>query len=103
LEESAKEAIGLLVRIGGVVAHHRNKLEKVDFLSNKPIDQYVMDILETSQLRDAVISEVRESYMHLDSDRGFMVEMGKRLQTNFGFIFDWSTGELYPEDDPRRK
>lgn len=86
-----------------MVAHHRNKLEKVDFLSNKPIDQYVMDILETSQLRDAVISEVRESYMHLDSDRGFMVEMGKRLQTNFGFIFDWSTGELYPEDDPRRK
>lgn len=103
LEESAKEAIGLLARIGGMAAHHRNKLEKVDFLSNKPIDQYVMDILETSQLRDAVISEVRESYMHLDSDRGFMIEMGKRLQTNFGFMFDWTTGELYPEDDPRRK
>ena len=103
MEESAKEAIGLLVRIGGIAARHRDKLEKVDFLSSRSIDQYVMEILEKSLLRDQVISEVRESYIHLDSDRSFMVEMGRRLETNFGFMFDWTTGELYPEDDPRRK
>ena len=103
LEESAKEAIGLLVRMGGAAARHRDKLEKVDFLSNKPIDEYVMDILDKSPLRDHVISEVRESYLHMDSDRSFMVEMGRRLETNFGFMFDWTTGESYPDNDPRRR
>jgi len=103
LEKSAKEAIGLLAKIGGIAAHHRNKLEKVDFLSDKSIDQYIMDILETSQLRDAIISEVKEAYIHSDLDWDFVVEMGKRMQTNFGFMFDWRTGELYPDNDPRRR
>lgn len=103
LEGSAREAIGLLVRIGGAAALHRDKLREVDFLSNKCIDQYVMEILETSPHRAEVISDVRESHIHSDSDWSFVVEMGRRLETNFGFMFDWTTGELYPDDDPRRR
>jgi hypothetical protein len=102
LEECAKEAIGLLVRIGDIAAYHKDKLDKVELLS-KRIDEEIMDIAEKSPYRDKVISEVFESHIHLDSDWDFIVELGRRMKTNFGFMFDWTTGELYPEDDPRRK
>ena len=102
-EESAKEAIKLLVRIGGIAARHRDKLKKVDFLGNQNIDEFVVGILVTSPFQDAVTSEVREAYMHLDVDWNLLVAMGKLLGTNFGFMFDWNTGELYPDDDSRRK
>ncbi len=102
LQESAKETIGLLIRVGGIAARHRDKLKKVEFLS-KPIDQYIMDIAASSPFRDEVITQVREAFVHLDSDWNFVVEMGRRLGTNFGFMFDWTTGELYPDDDPRRR
>lgn len=90
----------------GQVTRHRDKLVKVDFLGYKSIDQCVMDIATTSPLRDKVITEVREAYIHSDhwdSDWNFVIEMGKRLETNFGFMFDWTTRELYPDDDPRRR
>jgi len=103
LEESAKEAIKLLVRIGGLAARHKDKLEKVDFLGNQTIDKFIIDILVKSPFQDKVTSEVGEAYMHFDLDWDFVVEMGKLLRTNFGFMFDWRTGELYPKDDPRRK
>ena len=103
LEESAKEAIGLLVRIGGIAARHKDKLEKVDYLGNQTIDQFIIDIAVTSPFQDEITSEVREAYTRLELDWDFVVEIGKRLGTNFGFMFDWRTGELYPKDDPRRK
>lgn len=102
-EESAKEAIGLLVSIGGLAARHKDKLEKVDYLGNQTIDQFIIDIVVSSPFQDKVAYEVREAYTRLELDWDFLVEMGKRLGTNFGFMFDWRTGELYPKDDPRRK
>jgi len=102
MEESAKEAIGLLVRLGGVAADHRDKLVRVKFVG-KPIDEYIIDIAVGSPFRDKVVNTVRETYLHFDSDWNFVIEMGKRLETNFGFMFDWTTGELYPDDDPRRR
>jgi hypothetical protein len=102
LEECAKEAIGLLVRIGGIAASHKDKLEKVEFMS-KPIDEKIMDIAVNSPFRDAVEAAVWESHIHLNSDWDFIVELGRRMKTNFGFMFDWKTGKSYPDDDPRRK
>lgn len=32
----------------------------------------------------------------------YIKTLDKRMKTNFGFMFDWETGELYPKDDPRR-
>jgi len=103
LEESAKEAIGLLVIIGGIAAHHKDKLQKVDFLSRALIDQYIMDIVVTSPFRDKISYTIREAHIHQDADWDFVIEIGKRLETNFGFMFDWTTGESYPDDDPRRR
>jgi hypothetical protein len=103
LEESAKEAIGLLTRIGGMAARHKDKLQKVEFVRGGLIDQYIMDTAVTSPFRDKISSTIREAYTGLDVDWDFVVEMGRRLQTNFGFMFDWTTGELYTKDDPRRR
>jgi hypothetical protein len=102
-EESAKEAIKLLVRIGGIAARHKDKLEKVDFLGNQTIDEFIIDIVVSSPFQEDVIYEVREAYIGSDLDWNFVTKMGKLLGTNFGFMFDCSTGELYAEDDPRRK
>lgn len=106
LEESAKEAIDLLVRVCALAARNRDKLVKVEFIGSKNLDEYIMDVVTGSPLRDKVTASVREVYLHSDhwdSDWNFVLEMGKRLGTNFGFMFDWETGEYYPEDDPRRR
>ncbi len=65
-----------------------------------------MDIIAKSSYRDKVCTSVNDAYLHSDyweSKWGFIIEMGKRLGTNFGFMFDWTTGETYPDDDPRRR
>jgi len=103
LEESAKEAIGLLVIIGGMAARHKDKLQKVEFIREGLIDQYIMDTIVTSPFCDKISYAIREAYIRQDADWDFVIEMGKRLETNFGFMFDWRTGELYQQDDPRRK
>jgi hypothetical protein len=33
----------------------------------------------------------------------FITRMGNVCRSNFGFVFDWETGETYPANDPRRK
>ncbi len=105
LEESAKEAIELLVSVGGQAAGYKGKLGGVEFLPKK-IDEYIIDIIEASPFRDAINSEIKEIYIKGGGDRDgiweFIKALGKRMETNFGFMFDWETGELYAENDPRR-
>jgi hypothetical protein len=103
LEESAKEVISLLIRIGGIAAKYKDKLQKVEFIKGGFIDQYVIEIAITSPFRDKIISTIWEAYIDQDVNWDFVVTIGKLMGTNFGFMFDWTTGELYPEDDPRRK
>ena len=100
--DDAKEAIGLLVEIAGIAFSNREKLKQVDFLSS-PIERYTMDIVIGSPLRDKVVDEVRKAILGRTTQLEFVKEIGKRLETNFGFMFDWRTGEDYPEDDPRRR
>jgi hypothetical protein len=38
-----------------------------------------------------------------DSRWQFTTRAGVKLHTNFGMMFDAETGELYPDDDPRRR
>ena len=102
LEEIAKETIGLFVVIAGIAFSNRESLDRIEFLS-KPIEEYTMDILTSSKFRDEVASEVRDSYTRQQIKREFVHELGKRLNTNFGFMFDYTTGENYPKDDPRRQ
>lgn len=95
--------IGLLVTIGGMAARNKDKLQEVEFVKGRLIDQYIMDTIATSPYRDKIGSTINEAYIHRDADWEFVIEMGKRLETNFGFMFDWTTGELYTKDDPRRR
>jgi hypothetical protein len=62
-----------------------------------------MDVLVKSPLRNKVITKMSDTRIIFDSSWEFIVEMGKRLETNFGYMFDWETGETYPQDDPRRR
>ena len=93
LEESAKEGIGLLVMIGSMAARHKDELQKVEFVRGGLLDQYIMDTIVTSPFRDEISYAVSEAYIRRDADWDFVIEMGKRLKTNFGFTFDWTTGE----------
>jgi hypothetical protein len=102
LDESAKQAIILFARIAAQAFNRRQDLQTVDFL-DRPIDEYAMHILLMSTYRDSVTHEILEAFLHRDASWEFVVEMGKRLQTNFGLMFDWQTGITYPSDDPRRK
>jgi hypothetical protein len=104
--DCAKEGIDLMVRLGLAAFSYKGKLEHVDFLGNKGMEEYLMDIVAKSPYREKVCTAVYDSYLHSDywdSKWGFILEMGKRLSTNFGFMFDWTTGEKYPDDDPRRR
>lgn len=112
VEDAAKDVVGLLVRIGATAAGFKKNLSGKDgnFLS-EPLDIYVMKVLEENpgDFSDTISSEVMESYIKADNggDRNevwnFIKTFGRRLQTNFGFMFDWQTGELYAENDSRRK
>lgn len=109
LGESAKQAICELVRIGGTAASNKNKLSKSRIL-DEPIDEYAMNIIEVSPFRSEIAHEVFEVYIKASDPLSnvkaiweYVKALGKRMGTNFGFMFDWNTGELYPENDPRRK
>lgn len=105
LDEQANDCIKLLVRVGMLAATHKDELKRVEFM-DKPIDEYAMD--EIVRSGEDVSGEVYESYIKLmggDHDKrwGFLTTLGMRLGTNFGFMFDPATGQLYADDDPRRR
>jgi len=91
LEVSAKDTVGLLVEVGGWAAGNKDKLTKVSFLG-KPLDEYAMEIIEGSPFRGAINKEIREVYIKGGGDRDaiwdFIKKLGKKLGTNFGFMFD---------------
>jgi len=111
IRDIARDIIGLLVGIGAMTAGHKALSQNSGNFLGKSFDIYIMDILEenSDEFLSEISSEVHESHIRIDSggDReevwNFIKTLGKRLQTNFGFMFDWETGELYSEDDPRRR
>ncbi|HUV81269.1 MAG TPA: hypothetical protein VMW21_01985 [Patescibacteria group bacterium] len=105
LEESAKEALKLLIDVGGEAAGHKDNLKKVEFIP-KLLDEYIIDIVESSSFREDISGEINEIYIRAGGNHDrvliFIKALGKRMRTNFGFMFDWETGETYAKDDPRR-
>lgn len=105
LDKEANDVIKLLVRIGMLAAVHKVKLKAADFMS-KSLDMWVIEELVNSG--EEISGEVSESYIKLmggDHDKrwAFIVELGMRMGTNFGFMFDPADGKMYAEDDPRRR
>jgi len=104
IEENAKESIDLLIGIGALASGHKKDLNIANFMM-KSIDEYVIDYLASIPLGniDSVVMEVFIKRNH--GDKGawiFITSLGKRLKTNFGFNFDWKTGESYSDNDYRR-
>ena len=108
LDEHASDCIESLARVGLVSAAYQNELERVEFMS-KPIHEWISDKLVESgenlggAVMDAYIHGATETKGSHDSAWAFITTLGKRMGTNFGFMFDPSTGERYPENDPRRR
>lgn len=105
LDKEANDVIKLLVRVGITAVTHKDKLKEVEFM-NKPLDQWVID--ELGNACENIDSEVLESYIKTtEGDHKtrweFIVGLGKRIGTNFGLMFDPTTGMLYADDDPRRR
>ena len=105
LDSQANDCIKLLVGVDMLAASNKDDLDEVEFI-NKPLDEYAIEKIVKSG--EDVSGEVRESHIKLmGGDREkrwtFITELGKGLGTNFGLAFDHTTGELYSEDDPRRR
>jgi hypothetical protein len=106
LEESAKEVIKLLVSLGGISAGNKDKQLHTRLIDG-PIEVYLMNIIENSPFQIEIENRIREVYIKSEGDHKaiweFIITLGKRMGTNFGFMFDWVTGERFAEDDPRRR
>ena len=106
LDKCAKDAIKLLISLGGIIAGNRGKVIKTEFIT-VPIDDYFINIIKNSPFHNEIEHEIREVYIKCEGDHKqiweFIIKLGKSMGTNFGFMFDWETGETYSEDDPRRR
>ena len=105
LDKEANNVIELLVRVGMIAAANKGKLKTATFMG-KPLDQWVIE--ELVNANEDIAGEVSESYIKtMDGDHetrwGFVVELGKRMGTNFGLMFDPADGKIYADDDPRRR
>ena len=106
MDKLAENVIKLMVRIGFMAASIKDKLSTVSSMV-KPLEQFAADALVESgvSIKDEVLDNYLDINSHLDHDASwnFLVNLGMRLRTNFGFTFDPSTGKMYPDDDTRRK
>jgi len=105
LHKEAKNIISLLLKVGMLSAAHKDKLTRVDFI-DQPLNTWVMDVIVKSN--EDIRGEVMDSYMDTVWENhtgvwGFITELGVRMGTNFGLMFDATNGKIYSNDDPRRR
>lgn len=103
LDDSAGDVVDLLVSsaVSAVQFESATRIvpEGIEEHVSKLLSTSPFDIKITVAVREAVIKSVGTEYQKV---WGFAVRLGKRMGTNFGFMFDWKTGERYTENDPRR-
>ena len=108
LDNQALSVIKPLVRVGILAFDYQDRLESVDFMP-KTIHEWISEKLAGSgeqlegAVMDAYIHGATETRVRHDSAWAFITNLGKRMGTNFGLMFDPSTGQTYPENDPRRR
>jgi hypothetical protein len=106
LDDEAKIALEQLAKISLKAAAFSEKLERVDFLFVK-IDEWIKKKLIEINSPEIISGAIQEGYLKTYEDNhdlvwNYIIDLGQKMQTNFGFMFDWKTGKLYSEDDPRR-
>ena len=105
LNKTSNDVIKLLVRIGMLTAANKENEEKARFMS-KSLDQWVID--ELSKYNENIDEEVKESDiktigLNYEAKWTFITQLGSKMGTNFGLMFDPSTGIIYADNDPRRR
>jgi hypothetical protein len=105
LHDVARATIGQLIDVAAHAASHANQLSSVESL-REPIDEYLASVIINGVFRDEIQSAVQEAHRKATGDQDlkwkFITNLGVRMGTNFGLMFDSETGEIYPEDNPRR-
>jgi hypothetical protein len=89
-------------------AAYHARLTRRDLLDG-PLHDWIIERLVDSQ--GDIDSEVVNQYIHLGLDDkgnhdavwGFITSFGKRFGSNFGLMFDPTTGKKFADDDPRRR
>ncbi len=105
LYDVARDIVGQLIDVAAHAASHANQLTPVEFL-REPIDEYLASVIINSVFRDKIQGEIVEAHIKVPGDQElkwkFITNLGVRMRTNFGFMFDPENGKIYPEDDSRR-
>lgn len=103
--QEASNAFEPLIEIALCSAGYKG--EPAESLGGVTIHDWIADKIDQSGER--VDNWVHNAYIHAgleydhDTVWAFLVKLGMRLRTNFGFMFDPTTGENYPDDHPLRK
>lgn len=110
LVEQAHEVVQLLVPIGYLATIFQGGLLEREIFDEQIHDRVIKLLVESGEDVSEVVSRellsvVGSGFGEGSYERawGFLVDLGKRLKTNFGYNFDPATGELYSDDDPRRR
>lgn len=106
LEDLSNEILGQFVKVGILAAGYKYLGEQKSFLGT--VDEWIASKLV--ELGKNIDSEILESYIR-SHDPGinryevwnFITNLGIRMDTNFGLMFDQATGETYSDEDPRRR
>jgi hypothetical protein len=101
----ARDAIDDIVRTAIRIGADPEKM-KGNTLSN-PMEYLEKEIL-ASPYSDKISSAINEAYIKFDEGShdakfDYIKSLGRKLNTNFGFMFDPMTGQIYAKDDPRRR
>lgn len=104
-DDVARDAIEDVVRTAIRIGTEPEKM-KGNTLSN-PMEWLEKEII-ASPYSDKISSAVHEAYIKFDEGSheakfNYIKTLARRLGTNFGFMFDPSTGQMYSQDDPRRR
>ncbi len=108
LGDQASDIADMLIRLTGTAISKKSDLDLKNRW-NTDIDIWIMKELENASFAYIRSGDVVEVYTHSagmgkhDEIWAFIKQLGVKMGTNFGFMFDHETGEDYPEEDPRRR
>lgn len=101
-ENLASEIVVLLVYID--VLLYKNSFQMGEWISQK---NDLNTLILESPFRKKIEYAINESYIkNISGSKSlwdYLTSMGKKMNTNFGFMFDPVTGQTYSENDPRRR
>lgn len=106
-EDLAHNILELIVRFAIQGATNPDKLVG-DSHGSSTVVQDSEDIILSSRYSDTVRSAVFENCLKIDEGEhntkyNYIKSLGVKMHTNFGLMFDPTTGEDYASDDPRRR